>query len=235
MRMQVRLHGGSFLVTVLIIALIAVLYLTISSPAAYSVMAFMQNGPVYRGEKADAIALECAVSWDAAALEPILDILSERDAKITFLISGEWAKTNAEMLQKIMGAGHEIGTIGMQPYKDGDIKWVKADILSSLDQIYDACGTRPVLYYSGERNTAVSSKAADELKLIHVSCTTDLLSARGESKDIINRAADKLRQGNILLFEPTAAIAESLPAILETIENMGCKPVSVGYVLKEET
>lgn len=234
MKSQGKLNGANFIVTILILAVIVTLYLTISSPAAYSVMAFMQNGPIYRGKSDNAIALECAVSWDAAALETILNILSKNNTKITFLVGGEWAKTNAGMLLNITEAGHELGTMGMQPALDGDLNWVKNDISNSVEQIFAICGIRPSLYYSGDRNKAVSSKASNELKLTHISCTTDVLSARGDSADVLSRAIYNLRQGNIILFEPTAAVAESLPAILESIKNMKCNAVSVGYILKEE-
>ena len=77
------------------------LYLVTSRQDAAQVMASLYAGPAYRGRSDDRIALEFAVSWNAAAMEDILATLKDKDTRATFVVSGKWARENADMLKRI--------------------------------------------------------------------------------------------------------------------------------------
>ena len=133
------------------------LYLVTSRQDAAQVMASLYAGPAYRGRSDDKIALEFAVSWNATAMEDILATLKDKNTRATFVVSGKWARENADMLKRIADEGHEIGTMGDDPSFDGNLSETKADIQKSLESIKAASGVDTVLYYSGSRSVAVSA------------------------------------------------------------------------------
>lgn len=220
-------------VNVFIILVIVLLYVVTGTGVGDDAIAALSSGTVYRGNGKGVVALECAVSWDADALTDMLDLLEERGVTITFFVSGEWVKANAVTLARMKADGHEIGTMGYMPMLDGDESLIRSDLEASTAVIASATGNRPSYYYSGLRDRTVSLKAADSLGLTHVLCSSDLLSARGDALDIATRASEHVFDGSIILFQPTAAAAEALPAILDAIAEQGYVATTVGNVLKQ--
>lgn len=51
------------------------------------------------------------VSWGEENVEPILDILQEKDVTATFFVSGVWSERHVELLQRMVEEGHEVGTM----------------------------------------------------------------------------------------------------------------------------
>ena len=122
------------LVNTVLAAIILGLYFALSlshraQPASVS------GFPIYHGNNRQCVAIECAVTWDAAALDEILAVLEERGVRITFAVSGEWVERSPAMLKKIAAQGHEIATMGYAPSKDGGVDFVLKDIQKSLDCI----------------------------------------------------------------------------------------------------
>ena len=228
--MKMRKRSGA-LVNLLLILLIAALYFATSRPDAAAAVAQLYYAPAYRGRAEDAIALQFAVSWEAASLDSILDALAAHGAKATFAVSGAWAENNAALLLRMAADGHEIATMGNDPSLDGKLTEVQRDVAVSLDKIEAACGVRPLLYYSGARNVTVSARAAKKLGLTHVLSTLDLRCAAGSAEEIKQRGLNDPIEGSILLMQPTAAAAEALPGLLNGFKGKGLEAVRVGDVL----
>ena len=228
--MKMRKRSGA-LVNLLLILLIAALYFATSRPDAAAAVAQLYYAPAYRGRAEDAIALQFAVSWEAASLDSILDALAAHGAKATFAVSGAWAENNAALLLRMAADGHEIVTMGNDPFLDGKLSEVQRDVAVSLDKIEAACGVRPLLYYSGARNVTVSARAAKKLGLTHVLSTLDLRCAAGSAEEIKQRGLNDPIEGSILLMQPTAAAAEALPGLLNGFKGKGLEAVRVGDVL----
>ena len=228
--MKMRKRSGA-LVNLLLILLIAALYFATSRPDAAAAVAQLYYAPAYRGRAEEAIALQCAVSWEAASLDSILDALAAHGAKATFAVSGAWAENNAALLLRMAADGHEIATMGTDPFLDGKLSEVQRDVAVSLDKIEAACGVRPLLYYSGARNVTVSARAAKKLGLTHVLSTLDLRCAAGSAEEIKQRGLNDPIEGSILLMQPTAAAAEALPGLLNGFKGKGLEAVRVGDVL----
>lgn len=218
-------------VNIFILLMIVLLYVVTGTGIGDDAIAALSSGTIYRGNGNGMVALECAVSWDAGALSDMLDLLRERDVRITFFISGEWARRNESVLHRMAEDGHEIGTMGYMPMLDGDETLIRSDLEASAAVISSATGVRPTYYYSGLRDRAVSLRVADELDLTHVLCSCDLLSARGSAEEIAARASERLFDGSIVLFQPTAAAVEALPAILDAAAEQGYAVATVGEVL----
>lgn len=188
------------------------------------------SAPVYRGS-GDSVALQFAVSWNAAALSDIMDTLENGNVEVTFAVSGEWAEQNPDTILRMAERGHEIATMGYYPDMDGGLGWVNDDLERALIVTEKASGIRPELYYVGSRSVAVSSIAAKKLDLTQISCTIDLLTAKGEAEDILSRLPEQPIEGSIILLQPTAACAEALPGILAALEQKGLKASCTGNVL----
>ena len=205
------------LVNTVLAAIILGLYFALSlshraQPASVS------GFPIYHGNNRKCVAIECAVTWDAAALDEILAVLEERGVRITFAVSGEWVERSPAMLKKIAAQGHEIATMGYAPSKDGGVDFVLKDIQKSLDCIESVLGAAavPTVYYCGSRASGVSNRAAGRLGL-----TT------GSAEDIFKRTEGNTNGGDILLAEPTAAFSKALPYILDYISGKGLTAGSV--------
>lgn len=226
-------YSGKTAVNLLLAALILTLYVATATPAAQSAMSTLHGSPVYRGHREDAVALACCVSWDAAALPGLLETLKARDRRITFFLSGDWAKAHPAQAREIAAAGHEIGTLGQTPGQDGDVDAIAADLRASIAIIERITGERPALYHSGARDARTSTRAADRLGLTHVLGTTDLLSARGDAADLLRRALDRTFGGSILLFQPTREAGKALPACLDALHQAGYTPATIERVLLE--
>ena len=228
------LYGkGRIIVNILLAALMIALYIATTTPVAQSVISELYNSPVYRGYEKGVVGMECAVSWNAAAMPDMLRILKENDLKITFFVSGAWAEDNQELLVQMVRDGHEIGTMGQLPMRDGDTDAVREDIARSVDIIHTVSGVRPKLYYSGTRRLPSSTRAASRLGLTHVLCTVDLLSGRGKAEDILLRALDAPFDGSILLIQPTAEAVKALPACISGLKQRGLRIGTVSEALGE--
>lgn len=221
-------------INVLLSILIVLLYFATSTPTAQLAMSSLYSNPIYRGHEKHTVALECAVSWNAAALPDMLKVLKERNVKITFFVSGEWAKENEELLKQMASDGHEIGTMGYSPMLDGSTEQVVADLHESVSIIESATFVKPQLYYSGTRDCNTSSRAADQTGLEHVLCTVDLLSGRGDAADILSRALDRPFDGSILLMQPTANAVQALPALIEGLTQQGYRITTVSGALGKD-
>ncbi len=219
-------------VNVLILLVIALIYVVTGTRIGDDAIAALSSGAVYRGRANGTVAIECVVSWEAASMTQILDTLKENDTRITFYISGKWAKSHARMLARMRDEGHEIGTVGYAPFLDGDAKLIRDDVAAAASVIERITGTQVQSYHSGLRDRAVSEQAARALGMLHVAATADLQTGRGEAEDIVERACEQAFDGSILMIQPTAAAAEALPKLLESIREMGYRPATVGEVLK---
>ena len=171
------------------------------------------SAPQYRGS-GERAALQFAVSWNAAAIPDILDILKDKSVKATFAVSGEWAENNPALLMRMAAEGHEIASMGYYPDMDGRIGWTVKDVRRANEAVRKICGAEPAIYYEGSRNT-----------------TIDLLTAKGTAADILSRLPEKPIEGSIILLRPTAACKEALSGIINAIEEKGIGLTCTGDVL----
>ena len=199
----------------------AIVYITLVSPVSVMTMTGSTAHPIYRGREGKRIALQCAVSWNAAAMDEILDELDSRGVRITFAVSGRWAEENPGLLERMAESGHEIATMGYDPAFDGRRAEVLEDVERSLGIIEGITGKRPELYYCGSRMADVSAGAGKRLGLTTVLCTIDLDCANGTAFEIERRMSQNVKGGYIVAAEPTRQFAEALPFLIETTKNMG--------------
>lgn len=232
MRIQKATEQIMSCVNVLILLVITLIYVVTGTRLGENAIAALSNGAVYRGRANGTVAIECVVSWDAKHVPELLDALEASNTRITFHVSGKWAKDNARTLRRMAEFGHEIGTVGYAPLLDGDVALVTDDLVAATGAIERITGEEVKSYYSGLRNRAISERAAGELGLVHVAASADLLSGQGDAKDIVQRACEQAFDGSILMIRPTATAAQAMPDLLRAIRNLGLRPATVGEVLK---
>lgn len=208
------------LVNMMLAIIIIGLYFALISPYSVPVMANTKL-PIYKGSAKTCVALQCTVDWDAAAIPQILDTLKSNDTRITFMVSGEWAQGNPDLLLRMHNEGHEIGTMGYTPAQDGNLSFVKDDLKKAIAAIEHVLGVPPHLYYCGLRNTTISARAARSLELQPVMCTVDLVCSSGAADDIVRRAYGNTNGGDILLVSPTAAFSQALGDLLVYYRELG--------------
>lgn len=234
MRRNARANKGKDAVTLLLLCLICILYISTASPAVKTVMSVSGSGPVYRGYGKGEAALLMCVDWDASALDGILDTLKNRGIKLTVAVSGEWAADNRTKIKRIVNDGHELAVTGMTR-GDGDAKWLAEDIKTALGKIYETAGVSPKLYYSGTRSIYASSDAARSLGLTHILYSTDLLCARGNAEEILKRALDNPFEGSIMLIQPTKECDAALSGIIDGLAERGISISTVGKIISNGT
>lgn len=226
--------GKGTLVNLMLLLLIAALYFATSRPDAAEAVAALSGAPRMRGHAEGRIALQFAMCWNAAAAEDILNTLSEKGTKVTFSVSGAWARENPALLRRMAEEGHELAVMGNDSAADGTVDFLVQDICAALEAVEELCGVSPKLYYSGQRHTGNSSRAARKLGLTHVRATKDLRSASGDAAAITARALEEPIAGSILLLMPTASAADALSAVIEGLQKKGLEAVHVGSVLGPE-
>lgn len=190
--------------------------------------------PIDRGnEDSNYIAFACNVDWGNEVLPEMLDILDKEDIKITFFVTGRWAKTFPELMKELVSRGHEIGSHGYQHVDYGSLSLKdNKDQIRKADEIINQYTNEKITLFAPPSgayndNTLV---AAEELGYKTILWTIDTIDWRaGSTKDIIvDRVLKKDNfNGAIVLMHPMPETAKALPTL---IEAMGEKGLKVGRV-----
>ncbi len=213
----------------LILTAIVLIYVLIMSPAVH--VAVAGANPAYRGTNQNAVALECVVNWDAAAIEPMLDLFKAKGARITFFVSADWAGRNPELLIRMASEGHEIGGYGIA--ETGNSGDYRKDMRLVREAVRSVCGKEPRLYMPAVEQVPVHClSAAQKEKMLCVLFSFDLQSAKTASPDAIaERALENPFGGALIRFSPTAHLLTAMPDIVDKLSENGFMLKTVGEVL----
>jgi len=194
--------------------------------------------PVYQGnEEVKAVALTCNVFWGEEYIGRMLEILEEKNVRMTFFIGGTWAEKFPDLVRKIHAGDHEIGSHGYaHPHPDQISREAnKRDIAKAEKVIQDITGEKPVLYAPpyGERGTAVL-QAARDMGYRTILWSIDTIDWQRPAPEVIrDRVMGRIHNGAIVLMHPTAPTAHALPDIIAGLQGRGYRLVPVGELLKE--
>ncbi|MGI6005836.1 MAG: polysaccharide deacetylase family protein, partial [Christensenellales bacterium] len=227
------------MVNLIIIAVIVAVYASAMSPQLRTVLGISSGDekPLYSGPAVPYVAIQCNVYSGGEYIEGMLEVLSQYDVKITWNLGGIWVDDNPELAKKIADAGHEIGNHGYLHKNHSGLTFDQniAEIQKAEDAIYKATGKKTVIFAppSGDYN-GTTVKAAKSLGYVSVMWTADLIDWRDQDAELFLKRTDKLEAGGMLLSHPTAATLETLPRILDLIEQKGFSVVPVGQLLAME-
>ncbi|HBW36932.1 polysaccharide deacetylase family protein [Desulfosporosinus sp. BICA1-9] len=180
------------------------------------------------------MALTINVDWGEEYIPAILDELDKGKARVTFFVTGRWAKKNPETLKMISNRGHQIENHGYShPHPDRlSVSANQEEIKKTETIIEEIIGQKTHLYAPpyGEKG-ASGLRAAKELGYQTILWTLDTVDWRTDStpeiiaKRIINPAIrfgiKPNKSGAIVLMHPKANTVKALPVILHQLALQG--------------
>ncbi|RKD27734.1 Peptidoglycan/xylan/chitin deacetylase, PgdA/CDA1 family [Caminicella sporogenes DSM 14501] len=193
--------------------------------------------PIRQGYNDKFIAFTCNVDWGTENIPKMLDIFEKYNIKITFFVSGRWAKNNPDMLKLIYQKGHEIGNHGYAHKMhskldfDGNYKEIKKthDIVKNILGIDMKYFAPPAGDFSD-----ITLKAADSLGYKTILWNIDTIDWRKDStrEKIIHRVLKKPLNASIVLMHPKEETIKALEEIIKSIKSKDINIGSVSDVLK---
>ncbi|MBO4990733.1 MAG: polysaccharide deacetylase family protein [Firmicutes bacterium] len=191
---------------------------------------YEEEGTVFRQvDPCGRTAITCNVDWGEEEIPKILDILKERNVKITFFVSGKWAEKNPKLLRRMFVEGHQIGSHGYGHKLCSKISTdqVREEIEKTEQAIEPLLGTELSLFAppSGDYD-AETVELCRELGYKLTLWSADTIDWRaGSTADVIaQRILKKDLDGGIILMHPKPETVKALPNILDCLKERGLKP-----------
>ncbi|WP_432400466.1 polysaccharide deacetylase family protein [Wukongibacter sp. M2B1] len=192
--------------------------------------------PIRNGNNKSYIAFTCNVDWGTELIPPILDIFQKYDVKITFFVTGRWAKNNPEVLKMIHDRGHEIGNhgYGHRMHSKIGLEGNRTEIEKTHNIVKDILGIDMVYFAppSGDYNED-TLKIAEELGYKTILWNVDTIDWRNDStyNKIIERVMKKPLKGSIVLMHPKKETVKALEYLIQSINNKNIKVGTVTDIL----
>lgn len=180
------------------------------------------------------MALTINVDWGEEYIPAILDALDIGKARVTFFVTGRWAKKNPQLLKIMVNRGHQIENHGYShPHPDQLSVGANLEEIKKTESIIEEIIGRKTHFYAppyGEKGVS-GLRAADELGYQTILWTLDTVDWRVDStpeiivKRIVNPAIrfgikpNKL--GAVVLMHPKANTVKALPIILDQLSREG--------------
>ncbi len=190
------------------------------------------QGAIYQGDtSSNKISLMINVCWGTEYLNDMLEILNEKNAKVTFFVGGTWVADNEQVLVQMAENGHEIGNHAYS-HKDHDkltAESSKKEISTTHALVKSMIGKDMTLFAppSGAYNSQ-TVEVAEELGYKTIMWTRDTIDWRDQDADLIyNRAIEGAKGGDLILMHPTECTLEALPRIIDTLQSQGFELVTV--------
>ena len=193
--------------------------------------------PIYSvdtAEKKIAISFDCA--WGVDYTDKLLDIMEKNDIRCTFFAVQFWVEKYPEYAEKIVNAGHELGTHSrthsyMSKLSKAEIQ---DELTTSVAAIERATGQKATLFrapYGDYNNLLIDT--ATQLGLYTIQWDVDSLDWKNLSaQEIALRVVNGTKNGSIILCHNNGLhTAEALPMIFSTLKNRGYQFVPIGELI----
>lgn len=191
---------------------------------------------VYRGNaEKNNVSLMINVYWGTEFIEPMLEVLKNKEVKTTFFVGGTWANSNTEILQKIVEDGHEIANHG---YYHKDHKYLsdernQEEIYITHKLIKELVNVEMNLFAppSGSYN-AKTLEIANNLGYKTIMWTKDTIDWRDKDSSLaFSRATKNPKNGDLILMHPTAHTLKALPEIIKFYKEKGFNLTTVSETI----
>lgn len=218
---------------------IGILYSETSSVPAFSTD---QPSAIY-GVPTDkkVVALTFDISWGDKRLEPILKVLQQKNvSKATFFVSSIWGQTHPQMLNQIVNARYEIGSLGHEHknYSELEDQAIQEQIETAHSILTSLIGKEPDLIRmpNGNFDQRVL-RLAQELNYTVIQWHTDPKDWKNPGTDhIVKRVLKSAHPGDIILLhasDTTTQTHEALPVIIDELRAKGYEFVTVTELLQQ--
>lgn len=198
--------------------------------------------PIYCVEREDkVVALTFDAAWGDEDLDDILKILSDRDIKVTFFVTGDWVDKYPEAIKKIAEAGHDLGNHGdnhkhmSQLSKEESIK----EIEGAHKKVKELTDIEMNLFrppYGDYNNTVL--EAAESSNYYSIQWDVDSLDWKNYGVDsIIDTVVNHKKLGNgtiILMHNGTKYTKDALEDVVDGVIAKGYKFIPVSEIIHSE-
>ena len=188
-------------------------------------------------EKKIAISFDCA--WGVEYTDSLLDIMAKNDIRCTFFAVQFWVEKHPEYVEKIVAAGHEMGTHSRtHPYMSTLTKaQIQDELTTSAQAIERLTGQKVTLFrppYGDYNNTLIDT--CTEMGLYPIQWDVDSLDWKNLSAtEIAMRIINGAKNGSIILCHNNGLhTAEALPLIFSTLKNRGYEFVPISKLIYQE-
>ena len=192
---------------------------------------------VFTEEKKIAISFDCA--WGVDFTDKLLDVMEKNDVRCTFFAVQFWVEKYPEYVEKIISAGHEMGTHSrthsyMSKLSKADIQ---DELTTSSQAIERLTGQKVALFrppYGDYNNLLIDT--CNEMGLYPIQWDVDSLDWKNLSgTEIAMRVINGVKNGSIILCHNNALhTAEALPLIFSTLKNRGYEFVPISELIYKE-
>ncbi len=196
--------------------------------------------PIYSVDRTDkkiAISFDCA--WGVDFTDKLLDVMEKNGVRCTFFAVQFWVEKYPEYVEKIVAAGHEIGTHSrthsyMSKQSQAEIK---DELTTSSLAIERLTGQKVTLFrppYGDYNNLLIDT--CNSMGIFPIQWDVDSLDWKNLSAtEIAMRVINGAKSGSIILCHNNALhTAEALPLIFSTLKNRGFEFVPISELIYTE-
>ena len=188
-------------------------------------------------EKKVAISFDCA--WGVDHTDSLLEMMSKNDVRCTFFAVQFWVEKYPEYVEKIISAGHEMGTHSRtHSYMSKLSKAsIQDELNTSASAIEKITGKKVTLFrppYGDYNNTLIDT--CNEMGLYPIQWDVDSLDWKNLSAtEIAMRVINGVKNGSIILCHNNGLhTAEALPLIFSTLKNRGFEFVPISELIYKD-
>ena len=188
-------------------------------------------------EKKIAISFDCA--WGVDYTDKLLELMEKNDIRCTFFAVQFWVEKYPEYAQKIVDAGHELGTHSRTHSYMSKLseEQTKDELQTSIAAIEKATGYKTNLFrapYGDYDNLLIDT--AKSMGLYTIQWDVDSLDWQNLSgTEIALRIVNGAKNGSIILCHNNGLhTAESLPLVFSTLKNRGFTFVPIGELIYKD-
>jgi polysaccharide deacetylase family sporulation protein PdaB len=234
------------IVLALIVSGLAVVFIPVYSiknhleKQTQTTLALKRSLPIYSvatEEKKIAISFDCA--WGVDYTDKLLDIMQKNGVRCTFFAVQFWVEKYPEYAQKIVDAGHELGTHSRTHSYMSKLSGeeIRDELTTSAKAIEKATGQKTNLFRApyGDYDDLLIDTARS-MGLYTIQWDVDSLDWKNLSgTEIALRIVNGAKNGSIILCHNNGLhTAEALPMIFSTLQNRGYEFVPIGELIYKE-
>ena len=198
--------------------------------------------PIYSVETEEKkVALSFDAAWGNEDTQTILDILKEKNIKVTFFMTGEWVEKYPEDVKKICEAGHDLANHSenhknMSQLSDADCQ---SELMKAHQKVKQITGVDMNLFrppYGDYDNEVI--KNAKACGYYTIQWDVDSLDWKDYGVENIVETVTQhknLQNGSIILMHNGAKYtADALPKVIEGLKEKGYEIVPVSELIYKE-
>ncbi|MDD4815830.1 MAG: polysaccharide deacetylase family protein [Clostridia bacterium] len=191
---------------------------------------------IYKGNTSgNNVSLMFNVYWGDEYLEPILEVLKQKNVTTTFFVGGVWASKNSDFLNMILEYNCELGNHGYVHKDQNKINQQENfDEINLTHQLVKSfTGVEMNLFAppSGAFNNTTLT-VAESLGYKTIMWTKDTIDWRDKDANLIfNRATKNASGGDLVLMHPTAKTLEALPGIIDFFKSQNLNITTVSNTI----